>query len=193
MKHIVIVLLALVLVFANSCTLLNQAGEYARFVSSNFSIEEVKILEIGGVDVTKTNSKSDLNAGEMLTLAGRAFSGEMPTKLKVYIEVENTSNEIAAISGLEWKILMKGVEYANGIVDDRVELAPYATKVFQLKADVDLLKVLRSESLFNILKVVFNPDDQEQMKELGLELKIKPYYKSGLELKKYPGYISLKP
>ena len=31
------------------------------------------------------------------------------------------------------------------------------------------------------------------LEKLGIELKIKPYYKSGSSIKEYPGFISLKP
>jgi len=192
-NRITILSVLMILVFVQSCGLLNQAGEYNRFVNSTFKLEYLQILEIGGVDVSEMYSKSDLNVGEMLTLAGRVFSEEMPAKIKVYIEIENTSNEMAAISGLEWKLLMKEVEYANGILEDRVEVEPNSKVIFPVDAEIDLMKVFKSESLFDILKLVFNINDEEQLRNLQLELKIKPYYKSGSGLKKYPAYISLKP
>jgi len=183
----------MIAIFSQSCGLLNQAGEYERFVNSDFILTNVEIVEIGGVDLDDIDDNAELNVGDILTLTGRMFSGEMPTKLKVFIEVHNNTNEIAAIAGMDWKLLMKDVEYANGIIDNRVEVQPNSSKIFPVNADVDLLKVLQSESLAQILTVVFNIDDTEEVKKLGVELKIKPYYKSGAKLKKYPGYITLKP
>lgn len=183
----------MIAVFSNSCGLLNQAGEYDRFVNSNFTLSSVEIIEIGGVDISEVDDKAGLNVGDIMTLTGRVFSGEMPSKLKVYIKVDNNTDEVAAISGMDWKLFMKDVEYANGIIDRRVEVKPYSTKIFPVKADVDLMKILKSESLPQILKVVFDINDIEAVKKLDIELKIKPYYKSGTKLKKYPGYISLKP
>ena len=192
-KNITIILVVIITVLGQSCGLLNQAGEYERFVNSNFTLSYVEVVEIGGVDVSDIDNKAGLNVGDIMTLTGRMFSGGMPSRLKAYIKVENNTDEIAAISGMEWKLLMKDVEYANGLIDNRVEVKPHSSKTFPVKADVDLLKVLQSESLPQILKVVFNINDVEEVKKLGIELKIKPYYKSGTKLKKYPGYISLKP
>lgn len=183
----------MIAVFAQSCGLLNQTGEYDRFVNSNFTFSHVEAIEIGGVDLSDVDEKTGLNAGDIMTLTGRVFSGGLPSKLKVYIEVENNTDKMAAISGMDWKLFMKDVEYANGVIENRVEVKPYSSKTFPVKADVDLMKILQSESLVQILKVVFNINDIDAVKKLDIELKIKPYYKSGTKMKKYPGYISLKP
>lgn len=193
MKNITILLAVIITALGQSCGLLNQAGEYERFINSNFTLASVNVIEIGGVDLRDIDDKAGLNVGDIMTLTGRMFSGGMPSKLKAYIKVENNTDEIAAIAGMEWKLFMKDVEYANGVIDDRVEVKPHSSKTFPVQADIDLLKVLQSESLPQILKVVFNINDVEEVKKLDIELKIKPYYKSGTKLKKYPGYISLKP
>jgi hypothetical protein len=192
-KRLNIILIIVVVVIYQSCSLLNQAGEYERFISSNFKLVNVEIVEIGGVDLDGIQDKAALDVGEIMTLTGRMFSGGMPTKLRANIEVTNNSPEIAAISGMEWKLNMKDTQYATGVVENRVEVQPNSKTVFPVTTEIDLMKVLQSESLPQILQVVFNMDDYEQMKKLDLELKIKPYYKSGSRMKEYPSYITLKP
>jgi hypothetical protein len=193
MKRLLLILIFGAVIFFPSCGLLNQAGEYERFVNGRFSLLEVEVLEIGGVEISELNDASGLNAGDMITLVGRMFSGELPSKLRARVEVENTTGERAAISGLEWRLLMKSKEYANGTVDKEVVVEPHSKKEFLLKADVDFLAVLQSESLPQILNVVFNMDDREEIEKLGIELKIKPYYKSGEGIKAYPGFITIRP
>ncbi|NOY49674.1 MAG: hypothetical protein GXO88_03790 [Chlorobi bacterium] len=193
MNYSKLTLLLVVGLIINSCSILNQAGEYDRFVNSVFTLKSVKALELGGVGLSGINDKSSFNAGDIMTLTGRLFSGSMPAKLMAEIEVRNNTDKIAAISGMEWKLLLKDQIYATGQVDDRVEVKPNSSKTFKLRADVDLLKVLSSESLPQIIKVVTNINDARELKKLGVELRIKPYYKSGANIKKYPGYISLKP
>jgi len=193
MKRVLLLLIFGIAALLQSCGLLNQAGEYERFVHGNFSLQEVEVLEIGGVEISELNDASKLNAGDMITLAGRMFSGELPSKLRARVEVENTAGERAAISGLEWHLLMKDKEYANGIVDKEVVVEAHSKKEFFLKADVDFLAVLQSESLPQILKVVFNMDDSEEIEKLDIALKIKPYYKSGGSIKEYPGFITIRP
>jgi hypothetical protein len=193
MKYPKSTLLLTVLFIVNSCSILNQAGEYERFVNGSFKLKSVRALELGGVDLSGIDDKSSFNAGDIITLTGRLFGGNMPAKLMAEVEVANNTDKIAAISGMEWVLSLNDQIYADGMVDDRVEVRPYSSKIFKLRANVDLLKVLNSESLPQIIKVVTNINDAKELKKLGLELKIKPYYKSGANIKKYPGYISLKP
>jgi len=192
MKRLTFALIIL-LIFGQSCGLLNQAGEYERFVNSNFSLVELDVLEIGGVELSEIDEAGEMDAGEMLTLVGRMFSGNLPAKLEAIVEVENTAGEKAAISGLEWRLLMKDVEYANGIVDQEVEVEAYSKNAFPVKAEIDLISVLQSESLPQILTVVFNINDKEELKKLDIEFKIKPFYKSGGKIKEYPGFITIRP
>ncbi len=193
MKRLAFLLVFTSVIFLHSCGLLNQASEYERFVNGNFTLIEVEVLEIGGVEISELNDASNLDAGDMITLVGRMFSGELPSKLRARVEVENTAGERAAISGLEWHLLMKDKEYANGIVDKEVVVEAHSKKEFFLKADVDFLAVLQSESLPQILKVVFNMDDSEEIDKLDIALRIKPYYKSGGGIKEYPGFITIRP
>ena len=193
MKRLNLILILIVAIIYQSCSILNQAGEYERFISSNFKLVNVDILEMGGVNLEGVQDKSALNVGDIMTLTGRMFSGGMPTKLRANIEVTNNSAAIAAISGMEWILNMKGTQYALGVVENRVEVQPNSNTIFPVNTEIDLVKVLQSESLPQILQVVLNMDDYEQIKKLDLELKIKPYYKSGSGVKEYPGYITLRP
>jgi len=187
------VLFLIVVILIQSCGLLNQTGEYERFVNSTFSLKAVDIIELGGVDMSEISEETKLNVGDIMTLTGRLFSGNMPAKLTATVEVKNNTDKIAAISGMDWIFMKDEEEYARGVVDERVEVDPYKTKDFKVKADIDLKKILKLESLPQILNLVFNMKDPSVLSDMGIVLKIKPYYKSGSKVKKYPAYISLKP
>lgn len=193
LKKILIIIILLLPVFINSCGILDQAAEVDRFANSKFKILKVEVVNVAGVDVSNIKNQSDLNMGDIMTLTGKMFNGGLPTKIKAYIEVENTSSQKAAFSGMEWRLLMKQTEYTSGSVNNRVEVMPYSKTVFPLNADIDLLKVLQSESLPEILNVVLNMDDAEAINKLGIELKLKPYFKTATGLMKYPGYFNLRP
>jgi hypothetical protein len=192
-KKIIVLVVLIIPFIVNSCGILDQAGEYQRFVNSNFRLVNVEVLNISGVDVRNIKNASDLNMGDIMTLTGKMFNGGLPTKLKVNLEVENTSSKKASFSGMEWKFLMKDIEYTSGTLNKGVEVMPYSKKRFSVDANIDLLKILQSESLPQILNVVFNMDDREELKKLGLELKIKPYFNTASGQIKYPSYFTLKP
>ncbi len=188
--------LSLVLILAiviNSCSILNQAGEYERFIGSSFTLINVEATELGGVDISDLNDSQSLNAGDIMTLTGRLFSGNMPLKLTVFIEVYNINDKMAAISGMDWKFMMGETEYTAGSIDDRIEVEPYSKKVFKLRTQLNLLDVLNSETLPQIIKVARNINDEEEIKKLDIKLKIKPYYKTSSGIKKLPTYITLRP
>lgn len=193
MKIIRISLIFLVLVIINSCSILNQAGEYERFIGSSFTLINVEATELGGVDISDLNDSQSLNAGDIMTLTGRLFSGNMPLKLNVFIEVNNINDKMAAISGMDWKFMMGETEYAAGSFDNRIEVKPYSKKVFKVNTQLNLLDVLNSGSLPQIIKVARNINDEEEVKKLDIKLKIKPYYKTSSGIKKLPTYITLKP
>ena len=190
MKKVSTIVIISIVFLITSCGILNQAGEYERFVNSNFSLKNVQLLSVGGVDL---ENGQELSAGDIMTLTGRLFSGELIAKIKADVEVQNTSDKTAAISGLEWMLQLKESTYASGEIDKRVEVPPYGSRVFSVKTDIDMLEVINSESLPQIIKVVRDINNQEEVKKLGLELKIKPWFKSGTNIQKYPGWFSLKP
>lgn len=190
LKFSLILVLAIVI---NSCGIFNQAGEYERFINSNFELINLEATELGGVDLTEIKDNESFSAGDIMTLTGRLFSDNMPLKLNAYIRVINYSDKMAAISGMEWKLFLGNDEYSSGSYDDRIEVKPFGKEDFNVKAQFNLLDILNSEALPQIIKVARNINDQEEIKKLDIKLKIKPYYKTSSGIKKLPTYITLRP
>lgn len=176
-----------------SCGILNQANEAKQFALCEFSIIEVKLMKLGNVDVSEYKSADDVGLPDMLMLGQQFLSGKLSAKLSADIQIFNTQDTRAAISGLRWQLYMKGEEYGSGELTEYLEVLPGQIKDFTVVTDFDLLKMLTSEDLQSILDLVLDIENREKLEKLDISIRVKPYFKSGTTVKEYPGYITIRP
>lgn len=185
-------LLSLFLI-VSSCAILEQAHEYERFIQCDFKLANIQVIEICGVNISSAENKADIAMLDMMNITKQLFSGEFPAKLSIGLEAYNNDIQKAAIAGMDWKILMDDQEIVAGLVDHEVIVEPRSSKIFPVLVNVDLMKLLRSESLPQIMAFAFGKNQFEEISKLGAEIKIKPYYKTKSGIKKYPGYLTIRP
>ena len=193
MKVRLLTLLISTIFITSSCSILEQAQEYERFIQCDFKLANIKVLEISGVDISSATNKGDLGMMDMISITQQIFSGEFPAKLSIGLKATNNDFQKAAIAGLDWKIIMEQQEVLAGMVDQQVVIEPQSTTTFPVILEVDLIKLLRSESLPRIMAFAFGQNQFEEISKLGAEIKIKPYYNTKSGIKKYPGYLTIKP
>jgi hypothetical protein len=177
----------------SSCSILEQAQEYERFIQCDFSLSNIQVLEISGIDISSLSSKGDLSMMDMMAITKQIFSNNFPATLSINLKASNKDLQQASIAGLDWKILMDNEELVSGLVDQEVLVKPQSSTTFPVIVQVDLMKLLRSESLGKIMAFAFGENQYQEISKLGAEIKIKPYYKTKSGIKKYPGYLSIKP
>ena len=168
-------------------------NEVTKFVNCNFSVNKVQINRLGGIDFTKYSSVSDVGFTEMLSLGQKLMSGNLQANLSVDIRAKNNQSSKAAISGLDWQLFMKNEQFGTGKLNQYVEVLPGQSTDFTVNVNFDLLKLLKSENLQTILDLVMDMDNQEKLQKLDIMLKIKPYYRSGGNIREYPGYLTIRP
>jgi hypothetical protein len=192
MKKVVILLLSII-ISISSCDIINQFGEVKRFAECDFNISDVQIINLGGIDVSKYNTASDFGFTEMLILGQQLLKGELPSQISINIKAINNQTSKAAISGLQWQLLMKNEQYGSGKMNNYVEVLPSQSTVFPVVVNFDFLKLMQSESLQSIIDLVLDIENKEKLQKLDILLKVKPYYKNGDNIKEYPGYLSIRP
>jgi len=185
-------LLFLALTFS-SCSLFKQAKEYDRFVNSRFSIRNVRVLSIAGIDVSQIKKTSDLDFGQMITLGLRFVKGDMPSVMDISVEGKNPFSGKAAISGMDWLLQMKSDTLASGTINRKITIPPGETTLFPVKVNLNISRLLKSGSLKQIMKVMLGDAGKEEYERLELVFKIRPWYRSGSKIKKSPVYISIHP
>ncbi len=185
--------LLILVLFSSSCSLFKQTKEYERFVNSRFSVQEVKVLSIAGIDVSQKGKISDLNFSQMISLGLRFVKGDLPSVIKLTVQGQNTADKRAAISGMDWLLQAKSDTLATGVLNQPVTIPPGETILFPVKVNFNLSKLLKSGSLDQMLKIVLGDGGKAEYEKLGLVLKIKPWYRLGTKIKKSPIYLSIHP
>lgn len=185
--------IVVMLLLMSSCGLYNQARELERFAQSKFSVNSVVVDSISGVDLSKIKQFSDLNFKEIMMLSQGLLSGNLPAKVRLNIEVSNPSARKAAVSGMDWKLFQKQQEIASGQLNKRVDVKGHGSTTFDLKADVNLAAVFKLNSVNQILNIMSGNLDSKTLQELQLTIQLKPYYKLGNKIKKYPDYLTITP
>lgn len=182
----------LILTFS-SCSLFKQAKEYDRFVNSHFSILNVRVLSIAGIDVSQIKKTSDLGFEQMITLGLRFVKGDMPSVMEISVKGKNPFSGKAAISGMDWLLQMKSDTLASGTINKKITIPPGETTLFPVKVNLNISRLLESGSLKQIMQVMLGDAGKEEYARLGLVFKIRPWYRSGSKIKKSPVYISIHP
>jgi len=176
-----------------SCDALQQVSDTATFVQCDFSLANVGIDKIGGVSLANVNKPDDIGMLNMMSLAQQVMAGSLPTTLNVGIKAKNNQSVKAGISGLAWELYMKDQKYGAGMINDAVEILPNSSTVFPVSVEFDILNIVTSSNIQQILDIVFDVDNKDKLNELDLQLRLKPSYKVGTQVQEYPGYITVRP
>lgn len=184
----------LVLAFLlNSCGVYRQAREFERFVQGQFSINSARVQSIAGVGLSNVRKLSDLNFNDILKLSQGLLAGDLSSKVLLNIEVRNLSDQKASVSGMDWVLLQNHKIIASGQLNRPVQVSAHGKTSFPIQATFNLLTILKLNSINQILDLLAGKPAQEELQKLKLTLRLKPYYKLGNKIKKYPGYLSIRP
>lgn len=193
MKSKLFIVLIAGLFMINSCDVLQQASDAAQFVQCDFSLSNVKIDKIGGVSLTNIKNPEDIGMMNVMALTQQVLSGSLPTTLNVGIKASNNQSSKAGISGLGWELYMKDQMYGSGKINDVVEILPNSSTVFPVSVEFDILNLVTSNNIQQILDIVFDVDNKDKLDDLDLQLRLKPSYRVGNQVQEYPGFITVRP
>lgn len=176
----------------SSCSLLEQSQEYERFIQCDFSLHSVEIIEVGGVDMSAIERPADIGMLQVMSLTQQLMSGSLPAKMEIKLNAKNSNNEKASIMGLDWQLMLEGNELLNGEIDRYVEVSPQSATVFPVTTTVDLLKIIETKSLDQLLNFVLSENKESKLGELGVAIKIRPHYRAGSQTMKYPSWLTIR-
>lgn len=181
-------------VLLNSCMLVKQAAEYDRFVKSKFTIHSVSLNEVAGINFSKTSSERDINFSEVLKLTAAILKDTLPSTLVLNVEVFNPFDKDAGVQGMEWKALQNNLIVAKGNIEKPLLVPPHLKETFPLNVNVNLSKLITLKNIQQLFVLLLNKSKPaEILNKLNITIGIRPYYKFGPEIKKFPGYIIIYP
>jgi hypothetical protein len=172
-----------------SCRQIQEALMMAR---CEFRLKNVESLKLDQIDILKVKSISDISIADMARLGIAFAAGTMPLNLKLNVDVRNPNTQKAALSRLDWMLLIDQSQVAEGSTNYRIEVQPNGgISTMPLVIGTDLKKVLNGQTLNSLINLVLNICDAGG-KPTRLTLKAKPWINIGNTAIAYPGYINIK-
>ncbi len=176
----------------NSCSIYKQAAELRTFSECTFTVNNIKVRSIAGVDISNVKKITDLPLNDYLALAQLAFSKDVPSVIAITLSAYNPSDKTASVSGLDWEMYLKNELYSTGVINKPVQVLPKGKSEFVVIADINFKDIIHSKSLPQLFKVIIEKNEQLNLSDLDAVVRIKPWYISGKSVKKYPGFIRIK-
>jgi len=180
------------LLLITSCSIYRQGVELKTFSQCNFTVQSVKVMSIAGVNVGNIQKVTDLPLNDYIFLAKQAFSKNVPSKLLIKLNASNSTNKKAAVNGFDWELYLKGALYTKGSVNKSIVVLPEQSASFEMPADINIMEIIQSKSLPQLLALIIEKNDNLNLSDLDAVVRIKPWYISGKNIKKYPGFIRIK-
>jgi len=179
----------LAVLFLVSCAQINQL---TNLLTCDFRLSTAENITLGGVNVQKLKSFSDLKLVDGAALLANVASGSLPLHFTLNVEARNPNKEKAALNKLDWIALIDDTQIATGTTAKRVEIAPNnGTGTFPIQVNTDLVKLLSGQAGKNIINFGLNLVDAGN-RPTRISLKAKPTVMVGNYALQYPGYITIK-
>ena len=174
-----------------SCDVLNQAAEVGRLQQCTFQVEGVNNIFLAGIELRQGMKSTDLNSGQLMQLANAAFQKNMPLSFNVVVRVKNPNTKTAALSRMDYRVFLDGVEMLSGQMNQRYSIGPNSNTDVAVPVQLELYKALSGQSADAVSNIGFKLTGSSS-KPVELLVKVKPYMQVGLTSLPYPGYIDIR-
>ncbi|MCQ2958805.1 MAG: LEA type 2 family protein [Bacteroidales bacterium] len=183
LKRIIILLAASCLSFM-SCNI-NHAKNIK---DCSFRLNSISELWVNNISFDGKKSLMDFTPNEVASIS-KGLMTDMPIIFTANITIDNPNNQKAELSALEWILLIKDVEVANGTINEKIKIG--ANQSISLPIDVETnTSVLKKFSLAEIKSIIFNISSSKGLPQ-NSTLKVKPAIKFGSTLIKSPNYFTI--
>lgn len=191
MRQLVILFLFVGVVHLTSCSILEQAQETQRFVQCDFSLANIEVIEVGGLNIQNLQNPEEIGFLSMMSLTQQVINGSLPVNLNIGIRAKNNNVAAASITGMDWKLLLNNEDFLGGVLDKVVKIQPNSSSVFPVNVNLDLFTIFKSQNLQQLLNFAFSDNKAQELKNMGVGVKIKPHYLVGSEVQKLPAWLSI--
>lgn len=174
---------------AFSCSTLQQLHSLSK---CQFKLDTIENLSLAGVNIQNIKKPSDVNLFQAGKLALAFTQGRMPLSFRLNLDVKNPNTTKAALNQLDWILMIDNKEVLDGVVNERIEVAPNGgVSKLPLTINFDLKKALSGKSKDGLLETAFGLVGQNNKAGSKISLKARPYIKIGESNIPYPGYINI--
>jgi len=118
-----------------------------------YSYKSVNNVTISNINVSKGISVLDT---PKILLMLSSLNQSIPLNFLLTLDVKNPNNSEAAFYGMLYKVIIDGIHFSEGGVDDKFSVAPGETKPMSIKIGTDVTELVKNNSKDSVLKMVKN-------------------------------------
>lgn len=175
------------LILLNGCAGLARAN---RFAKCEFRSGKVDNLRLAGVNINGVETLESINLIDAGKITVALTQKRLPLSFTYNLEVRNPNDKVAALSTIDWVLVLDGTDVTEGTTNQRIEIPPGEIRNMTLDFSIDLFEVLNKEagqSLLNLALSLVNKNKEP----VKVSLKVKPSFLiAGVQVK-YPGYFKV--
>lgn len=175
-------ILAISLLVFSACT------SYNNIKDCQFSFQSVSKLMVNDISFDGKTSLKDFTPADVAVIS-KGLMSEMPITFTANVKIDNPNNQKAELSALEWILLVKDVEVANGVLDKKVKIAARESVVVPLDVETNT-RILKKFSLTEIKNMIFAISKSNSLPANSV-LKVKPAIVVAGKMIKTPTYFTI--
>ena len=166
------------------------ASQLVSFAKCDFDFVNVDNVRVADINFSQKKKYSDFSIVDAAKLVKAFTNKAFNLDLTVNVKAKNPNTRKAAIGGFDYILWIDDVKTLSGTMNQEFEIEPGQTITMPMNFTIDLLEVLKGESRDKILNfgcgLATNNADASRVK-----LSLKPYFKNGTQISKFPTYITL--
>lgn len=182
-----ITILVLVL---GSFTTCRSVKETKALQDCTFTLSSISDVTVNGVSLQGKQSMRDLQLQESSRISQAIMARKIPIHLTAHIQVYNPNNQKAAINKLDWKLLLRNANVAQGSLNERYEILPKQTVTIPIDISTDIGSVMSAFSVKELTTMMFNMSSVQALSK-EIELQVRPSLRVGRMNVKSPAYVTV--
>jgi hypothetical protein len=147
LRRLTLVLPAMGLLLASSCTLRETRQEGAPNVMPEVKLRAVEQASLGTLDVLKLHTPSDVDLPRRNQLIEGYVNKTLPLKMRLQLNAYNPNLEETALTGLDYTVLVDGKELGSGRMPMSLELPARDSVRVPLEFEMNTYKMLGNDAL----------------------------------------------
>ncbi len=186
MKHIKLLSVALLCLFFSSCGISRQKALIENLGKCRFDLQSVEQVSIAGNSWNRLIGEDGINLNAVPSIALNLLRADVPLDAVVNLKIDNTTMKPAAINQFQYIIGFQGKDFAEGVVNQKIDLQPGESMVVPVKISANIYKLLSDKEVNGF----FTGSKGKDAKGM-FNIKIKPSLNIGGKTIYYPGYITI--
>jgi hypothetical protein len=154
-----------------------------------YDIKSADSVYVAGRNITRQIKTGSFDLGSLPELAIGLLRKDIPLRARLNLGIENPGSKAIEINQFDYIISFKGQELVNGTTDRRININPEETTIVPIMIRTNIYSILSDKNtrqeIFSYLR------GTESSKNSLISIKIRPSFRVGNKLIKYPGYITI--